>query len=257
MPSGADRQRLETAAIVVGYAMSRMDSHYLATRGVKSWRKAFEQAGQALSVRPASLKNLRDEFDPIHSNRRAGWHAREMRPNRRRVLEELSAASDEALAALVDRILARDSSTTDVALDSLAPSNRIAQGVAERLLTGRRAEDYFLENCAQILGVTREALTDYRFAARGFDFGVGSSDTLAVEVKGLKETRGMVLFTDHEWSEARCRRDAYILVVVGNLARVPRARVIRDPHGALQVSSVFRSSITTSWTSRLSVEDAC
>src|SRR5690242_891191 len=67
------RQRLETAAIVVGYAMSRFDAAYLASRGLTSWRACFEEAGRAMRKPPATFKNLRDEFDPIHANSRQGW----------------------------------------------------------------------------------------------------------------------------------------------------------------------------------------
>ncbi len=70
------RKRLETAAIVVGYAMSRLDEGFLRSQRVRTWKAAFEHAAKALHVRPASLKNLRDEFDPFHDNKRKGWRHR-------------------------------------------------------------------------------------------------------------------------------------------------------------------------------------
>ena len=47
---------------------------------------------------------------------------------------------------------------------------------------------------------------------------------MAVEVKGLKQKRGDILFTDREWTEAKTRREDYLLVVVGNLEDVPLIR---------------------------------
>ena len=49
------RKRIETEAIVVGYAMSRLDSRYLAALGVKSWRSAFDKAAASLGVPRASM----------------------------------------------------------------------------------------------------------------------------------------------------------------------------------------------------------
>ncbi len=80
---------LETSVIVVGYAMSRLDRQYLRAFGHRSWKAAFADAGAGLAVAPSSLKNLRDEFDPVHGNSRRGWHARPLRKSRQRVLAEL------------------------------------------------------------------------------------------------------------------------------------------------------------------------
>src|SRR5688500_10937359 len=101
-------RRLETEALIIGYAMRRLDVQYLRYRKVKSWRAAYEEAAQGLVVRASSIKNLRDEFDPFHSNKRRGWHRRPMKPSRLRVLGDLKDVSDDALMALVDRIIGRD-----------------------------------------------------------------------------------------------------------------------------------------------------
>ncbi|MDQ2730885.1 MAG: hypothetical protein M3Y56_04435, partial [Armatimonadota bacterium] len=166
------RTRIETESIVTAYAMSRLDFLYLKARGCSTWREAFAEASAALGEPPASFKNLRDEFDPLHANSRRGWHQRELRPNRQRVLNELCEVSDDALLELVARILSRDEAATVEAIDSLAVVTRTAHNVAERLLTGRRAEDYFLENCGQLVGVERTSIIDCRIDAGGFDFGV-------------------------------------------------------------------------------------
>src|SRR5690242_20035220 len=91
------RQRIETEAIILGYAMSRLDTRYLAETAAQSWRHAFATASTALTIPSASIKNLRDEFDPLHGNRRKGWRGRAMRPNRQRVADEFAEVSDDAL----------------------------------------------------------------------------------------------------------------------------------------------------------------
>lgn len=255
------RTRLETEALVIGYAMSRLDAVYLVTRGLSTWRQAFAEAATALSEPPASFKNLRDEFDPVHRNPRRGWRNRPLRPNRQRVLDELEEVSDAALLELVARVLQRDEAATVEAIDSLAVVTRVAHNVAERLLTGRRAEEYFMAHCAQLVQVKPHDLLDLRQAARGFDFGVQGQPQQAIEVKGLKQSRGAIQFTDREWSEATFRRTDYWLVVVGNLINdEPAARVIRDPRATLTDASCrYQKSITATWHATVQVEqgDSC
>jgi len=244
--------RLETASIVVGYAMSRLDKLYLTGRDVNTWREAYQEASQALSEPPASFKNLRDEFDPIHPNPREGWKY-PIRPNRQRVLDELSEVSDEALIELVQRILKRDDEAIVEAIDALAVVTKVPANVAERLLTGRRAEEFFLSHSEELIQVASQGLIDTRQTACGYDFGVQGQPEKAVEVKGLKQHRGSIQFTDREWSEAKMRRNNYLLVIVGSLASEPVACVIADPHAALQVECKLQTSITAVWHTRVAV----
>jgi hypothetical protein len=247
------RFRIETEAIVIGYVMSRLDREYLEARKCSSWEQAFAEAAQALSKPPRTFDNLRDEFDPVHPNPRRGWHQRQLRPNRQRVLDELKDVSDDALLELVDRILKQDESATIEAIDSLAVVNRVAYNVAERLLTGRRAEEFFLANTEPIIQVAAGDILDMRQAACGYDFGVQNRSEWAVEVKGLKEAKGGIQFTDREWAEAKARRENYWLVVIGNLSALPVPRIIRDPHTVLPVSSRYRQSLTVEWHTQISV----
>jgi len=244
---------LETEALVLGYAMSRLDRAYLAGRGLTTWKAAFAEAARSLDVPAASLKNLRDEFDPIHDNARKGWHRRPLRPNRYRVLEELREVDGEALIELANRILARDAEAVAPAISSLADVDRVAEAVAARLLTGRLAEDFLLANCEQILGVAASDLDDRRLGACGYDFQFRANTQRVVEVKGMREARGDILFTDREWNEARSRRGNYWLVVVGRVREAPRARLIQDPREQLVAKGRFRSSISVVWQSRVSV----
>jgi hypothetical protein len=253
MPDQHKRFRIETEAIVVGYAMSRLDRGYLDARNCSSWEQAFAEAANALSKPPRTFDNLRDEFDPVHPNPRRGWHQRQLRPNRQRVLDELKDLSDDALNELVARILQRDENAIAEAIDSLAVVNHIAHNVAERLLTGHRAEEYFLANSEPLIKVVGSDILDMRQMACGYDFGVQHKPEWAIEIKGLKATKGGILFTDREWSEAKARRENYWLVVVGNLSAQPAPCIIRDPHTVLPASSKYRQSLTVEWHAQISV----
>lgn len=245
--------RLETEAIVIGYAMSRLDKTYLTTLGLRSWKAAFTMASEAMGVRAASFKNLRDEFDPMHGNSRRGWWDRPLRTSRQRVAAELEGISDDALFELVQRILGRESAATAEAIDALAPVTGVAAAVAERLLTGHRAEEFFVENAARLVGVASDRLIDCRRNACGYDFTANEDDARVFEVKGLKGNRGDILFTDREWSEAGSRSTYYVLVVVGRLESTPLARVFSDPRRLLTATCVLRQSVTATWRSSVSI----
>jgi hypothetical protein len=252
----SDKQRavrLETEALIIGYAMSRLDVEYFRYRNVRSWQASYDEAALALGVRASSLRNLRDEFDPFHSNERRGWHKRPMHPSRQRVLDDLKDLSDDALMALVDHIIIRDEEATMEAVDSLAAVPRTAQNVAERLLTGRRAEEYFLAHSETLVGIRQMELVDRRQQACGFDFAVRRRPQLAIEIKGLRPATGDILFTDREWTEARQRRGNYWLVVIGNLADDPQGKVVHDPYNVLEATCIHQVSVSATWRSRVSV----
>lgn len=249
-----NRKRLETVAIVIGYAMSRLDDRYLKLQGLRTWKAAFERAGKALQVPPASLKNLRDEFDPFHDNRRRGWWHRPLRANRQRVMGDLSEMSDDALLECVSRILTRDETATGELVDSLVEVRAPAYNVAERLFTGRRAENFFLENCESWIGVPRSRVIDRRDSAMGFDFAVSGIPQRAIEVKGLRGHSGSIQFTDCEWSQARIRQREYWLVVVGNVTATPVFGLWKDPQHALLAQCRYQRSVTAYWTSRVTLQ---
>lgn len=248
------RQRLlDTSALVVGYAMSRLDKLYLRAFNHRTWRSALDEASQNLGVPSASIKNLRDEFDPLHANQRRGWHRRPLRKSRQRVLAELCEVSDIALIELVVRIFQHDRSVLAEAVLPLAQPRRIISNIAERLLTGRRAEEFFLENCTELVGFPSARIIDRREEGCGFDFSVDDQPQTAIEVKGIKRLRGEVLFTDREWREASLRKDRYLVVVVGNVASDPVARVFRDPSITLPAACRYQQTVTALWIAKANI----
>lgn len=244
-------RRLETSHLVVGYALSRLDTRLLQTLGFSTWNEAYDHIGKLLSAAPMSIKNLRDEFDPLHPNPRKGWWDRPMLPSRVKVVDELHAVSDEALVELVLRLLQRQDSEAEEVLDALSQPSRVVEAAAERMLTGRMAEEFVWDNSEQVLQLPKDRLRDCRDKMLGFDFeGPG----IAIEVKGLRGVSGEILFTDREWSVARERRESYWLAVVGNVRQSEKlARVVKDPFLALEPACVYERSVRAVWKSRFDV----
>jgi len=179
------RQIIEYESLIVAYAMSRLDRLFLESLNLRSWSAAFKTIGSQIDTKPASLKNLRDEFDPIHDNTRRGWINRPMRPNRQRVIAEFSELSNDGLLEIVARILSRDPVVTYEVVEPLAASHSRLENVAGRMRTGRMAEEFFLRESKNICGIGSEEILDKRNDAQGFDFGVLSRLSLMIEVKGL------------------------------------------------------------------------
>lgn len=254
MSETKQRTRLETASIIIGYAMSRLDNLYLSARKCTTWQAAYLEAATALSKPPQTFNNLRDEFDPIHPNPRKGWHNRTMRQSRQKVLNELQDVSDDALLELISHILQRDEENIGEAIDSLVPISRVAHNVAERLLTGRRAEEYFLANTQQLIQLPQQTIIDLRNAACGYDFGIDNQPQWAIEIKGIKASRGAIQFTDREWKEAKLRGIDYWVIIIGNLATEPSAKIVRDPYNSLAIQSRYRRTVAIEWISTVSVD---
>ena len=59
-------------SIITGLYLSKYTQKGLNELGFKSFQQAFNVLGFSLGSKPASLKNYRDEFDPLFLNDRKG-----------------------------------------------------------------------------------------------------------------------------------------------------------------------------------------
>ena len=170
-----------------------------------------------------------------------------MSPTRQKVVSEFSELSDDALIAVVERVLARDEDATEEAFQAFEPRTGTVCNVAERLLTGKRAEEFFTSHSFEIVNIPANRIIDARHRAAGYDFADPNNPQCAIEVKGLRASNGSILFTDRGWQEAACRASDYWLVVVGNLDDDPLAKVFRDPCSTLDATCTWHRSVTASW----------
>jgi len=97
-------------ALVIAYYLSKFDKKAYESLGFGSNTRTHEQIGRRLSVNPNTVKNMRDDFDSIHPNPRAGWHQRDLRPSRRKVVEDFGHVPEHELRDYVVGVLSEDSS---------------------------------------------------------------------------------------------------------------------------------------------------
>src|SRR5579862_8122184 len=95
------RITLREKLILSGLYLSKYDSVGLKKLGFESFLEAFNVIGYALGGKPASIKNYRDEFDPMFPNRRKGWHKRQARNYCLEVFEEYKDLDFESFTGLI------------------------------------------------------------------------------------------------------------------------------------------------------------
>lgn len=98
--SWCDMRQDHILGMACGYYLSREPDAYRSL-GFGTMNATHEALGHALGVPAGSIKNWRDEFDPVHDNGRAGWHKRPMVPSRIRAIELLCDHTADELYMLV------------------------------------------------------------------------------------------------------------------------------------------------------------
>src|SRR5208337_3053386 len=151
----------------------------------------------ALGSRPSSIKNYRDEFDPIFPNARKGWHKREIRAYCRKVLDDYQSLDFDSFSGLI-KSFAGYSESAWSGIESKEGQEERASGFAKRLITGLAAERYFESVHATVTEFRGCAIENVTQLGCGYDFKLSrnaSKEFLAVEVKGLREQTGSISLT--------------------------------------------------------------
>ncbi|WP_028567162.1 DUF3883 domain-containing protein [Salisaeta longa] len=244
-------------ALVVAYYISRFDAAAYERLGRNTKKSAHRAVGQALGVKASTVKNMRDEFDPLHDNPRKGWHKRDLRPSRQKIVEMFGEMDEEGLYDVVRGILQdptfRDADDVQEVVREVIETDkkpvRESASPASRMKTGRMAEDFFIDFHAETNRPAPGLLHDRRYHACGYDFEIqDSSATTFVEVKGMAEQSGGILFTDKEWRVASQKSGAYVVALVRNLVATPDVSFIWNPTASLEPKQRLYTTIRRSWT---------
>ncbi len=246
----ATREKL----ILVGLYLSKYDSLGLRQLGFGSFVEAFNVIGYALGSKPASIKNYRDEFDPLFPNRRKGWHKRQIRGYCLKVYEEYKHLDLESFTGLVKSFVGYDENVWS-AVQAKEEQDESESHFAKRLITGLAAEQYFESvhrSLAEFDGYSVENTT--RLGC-GYDFRLRKEthkDFLAVEVKGLKERMGNLSLTPKEHELATALGDRFFLFVVKNFQESPFHEIFQNPlSGRLRFTRKELVTVQVSWLTRV------
>jgi len=240
-------------ALYVAYYLSRFNVQGYENLGYKTMNEAHKAIGEILNTNPHTIKNMRDQFDPLH-NHRVGWYQAPLSPSRVRVVEAFQDLSEEEIRSIIrdilDGTIEKDQSEKQqllsiITTDQDTSSNR---GFVLRGPTGKKAEDFFINYFTEFQSPISGELIDKRDYGAGYDFEViANGSKYYVEVKGLSEISGGILFTNKEWDKAREFKEKYFLVIVANLDAAPKVTIIPNPARIIKPEKKIYTTIQIQW----------
>ncbi|HWE85847.1 MAG TPA: DUF3883 domain-containing protein [Terracidiphilus sp.] len=242
-----ERQKL----ILSGLYLSKFDSDGLRSLGFDTFTEAFNAIGYALGSQPASVKNYRDEFDPLFPNQRKGWRNRPIRGYCREIYDLYKRLGLDDFTGLIRSFF----SLGDDVLTEATHAEQQDEGssaFAQRLVTGLAAERYFESICGSLPTFQGLALENTTALGCGYDFRLRpvseGAEFLAVEVKGLMGRSGGVALTQKEYDAAARIKERFFLFVVSNFRETPTHAIYRDPLcGGLNFRRTERVIVQVSW----------
>jgi hypothetical protein len=237
--------------ILAGLFLSKFDLEGLNILGFSSFTEAFNCLGYALGGRPASIKNYRDEFDPLFPNPRQGWKNRHRRMHCMELEEKFRGLSISDFAQLISNfcgaswIQEKEKADMDIAETDQT-------SFAKRLVTGVSAEKYFEAKWKEIPDFSDCTIENTTAHGCGFDFKVWPKSGIefqAVEVKGMAGSRGAISLTEKEHKTSVELQDRFFLFIVINFQESPFHEIYRNPLSCnLNFTRKERVVVQVSWT---------
>ena len=243
-------------ALITAYFLSRFPESYQLL-GYSTKVEGHTAIGSAFGLTAYAIKNRRDEFDPIHGNARVGWNQREMRPSRRKVVEQFEGVSRDALLELIRPWVIQGLEDPQLILDLLPPyaatdDDQQSEPICTtaRTITGKKAEDYFIDSYSNDPLPVLGNLVDCRAMGTGYDFRIETKNGLDVfvEVKGLAGSSGQITFTSKEWAVSQEAKDQYFVALVRCVDSNPILTLHRNPAAHLKPKARLISVIQETWT---------
>ncbi|MCW8897989.1 MAG: DUF3883 domain-containing protein [Flavobacteriales bacterium] len=241
----------KTKAILTGLFLSKYNEEALKILDFNSFNEAFNVLGISLSIKPSSIKNYRDEFDPYFPNKRKGWHKRPMRDNCYKLYNSFKDLDFTTFSDLIKSFFIDNYEIENFILKLQQTKSSSEESFAKRLLTGKAAEEYFKIEYNKIDVFKSFNLTDTTLLGCGFDFKLSfMSDFYCIEVKGLREAKGNIQMTEKEFETAKMMKSQYCLFIVKNFKEKPMHEYVFDPlNSRLKFKKVKTQIIQTSYSS--------
>ncbi|MNN01852.1 hypothetical protein D3C81_1144820 [compost metagenome] len=194
---------------------------------------------------------MRDEFDSVHDNGRAGRYQRELRPSRASVVQKFQNMPEEDLREVILELF---NSKFLLTSEFKEISDKISDKKDERAFvlrgpTGKKAEEIFIAYHEKFQSPIPGQLVDTREQGCGYDFEIREGDCVCfIEVKGINGEKGGISFTNKEWQLAKKEKEKCYLVVVNNLAEGAKINIINNPASKLSVNKDIFLTIGVNWT---------
>ena len=244
--------------LYIAFYLAKFNKEAYFNLGYGNQSKTHKIIGTILNIKPYTIRNWRDEFDPLFGNR-VGWYQRGLSISRIRVLDAIGDLEEYTLRCIVLDILKNGSSDKlsedfETLVTIIPEENRKNQKRAyvPRNITGRKAEEIFLEwyKSEQKVLPKDKSFIDMRDYGCGYDFQIIISDkqVYGIEVKGFLEDEGGILITGKEWETARIMKADYYLIIVSNIDSRPVVSVVNNPFEKIFPKRNLQTIIQVNWT---------
>ncbi len=229
---------------LIGYGLAKFDNAFVREFSQPS-KAAFARYVVSLGLADTekAVSNRMDSFDPYFDNGRRGWFQRNQREHIKLFIDSLFGNEDAHGFANIVKLYIKELDS-----DIILPTEQITPAQKSRFKqlqeTGKEAEFYFINNFTNIPLFKFGVLEDARLWGDGYDFQVQcNNEYYLAEVKGLRTTKGSIRMTQNEYNKAVEYQNDYILIVISNLANIPKLSYIENP--ANQLSLVPQEQQTT------------
>lgn len=238
-------------ALYVSYYLARFDKVAYERLDFGNQSQTHQRIGELLSVKPSSVQNWRDEFDPLFGHR-AGWYQRPLSPSRVQVANALNNLPEPEIYLIVKKILTEQGNESSVLKTLTEFIDKTTQDKDNRFIlrapTGKKAEEYFINYFQKEAKPHKGELIDTRDLGCGYDFEiVNGVHKYLIEVKGVLKQSGGILLTNKEWETAKSAGNNYYIAVVSNLEEQPKVEFIRNPYEILLPKENIIKTIQVNW----------
>jgi len=232
---------------LIGYGLAKFSMDFVKGFGFKT-KTAFYKYVVELNIAETTgtVKNRQDLFDPFFDSGRKGWWQKGNTYIHRKILiDTLFGNLDVIEFAGMVKIYIESKFGEIEKITTISPVMR--SRFKQLQLTGQEAELYFMNNYQSIESFSTGILDDARLYGDGYDFQVKVSEKYYLaEVKGVRALSGSIRFTENEFLKANDYKDEYGLIIVSNLADIPKMTTIFNPIANLALSKkVLKQSQTT------------
>ncbi len=244
---------LRDKSILIGLYLSKFDLQGIEFLGFSNFTEAWNVFGLSIGVKPASIKNYRDEFDPFFSNNRKGWHKRKTRKYCLNIYNKYKYLNIKQFSEILKKIVYKNNEI-EILKDNVFGTIDKNSSFAKRLITGQSAEEYFKSIYRSINIFKDYKIEDTTKYGCGFDFKLykDNKEFLGVEVKGLFENKGSIQLTSKEYFIAKFIKKRYFLFVVKNFKDEPSYKYYQNPlNSNLIFEEKSNAIIQTYWSTKI------
>lgn len=237
---------------LIGYGLAKFDMDFIREFGF-STKTAFYDSiiSKGIADTVGTVKNRQDLFDPFFDNERKGWWQKgNTYLHRKTFIDSLFGIFDvKEYSDVVKLYITYKLKLPDESRREISPI--IKSKFKQLQLTGQEAELFFMQNYLEFDSFKGGVLEDARLLGDGFDFQIQiGARFLLAEIKGIRLSRGGVRLTENEYRKAKEYKDDYGLVVVSNLANVPKMTAVFNPLASLKLTKKIATQNQTTYHSQ-------